>query len=290
MLWKKEGFLTGIKACLIFLLGMFLPWLPFLVYFSYNHGLKDLFQVYFYNNLFSYSSDKNTFKILFLIRNVWTVIRRNKILSLASILGFYHLTFNKKTTIKSKIYIIASLFGMYLFIFAGGKSYLYYPLPLFIYSIFGFLPIQTGINRLGNTKAFFIASITVFLVLIYGYAESCNTYLIMQPKSDMWMYKFADQMSPEGTLLNYGELDLGLYTVSGKLPGNKYFCKLNINLDEMIQGQNLAVEEGKTDYVVTRTDLDKTEPEILKYNYKKIAETIATQDGRSFRFLLYKHK
>lgn len=186
--------------------------------------------------------------------------------------------------------MITSLLGMYLFIFAGGKSYLYYPLPLFMYSIFGFLPIRAGINRFDNKKALSIAGITVFLILIYGYAESCNTYLIMRPKSEMWMYKFADQMSPEGTLLNYGELDLGLYTVSGKLPGDKYFCKLNMDLDEMIQGQNLAVEEGKTDYVVTRTDPDQPDPEILEYHYEKIAEAVAAQDGRDFRFLLYKHK
>ena len=68
----------------------------------------------------------------------------------------------------------------------------------------------------------------------------------------MVQYKFARIINetPNATSLDYLSLDTGVYTAAGIVPTCKYFCGLNIPLDDIAQTQNRWVAEGKTDYVV----------------------------------------
>lgn len=56
---KDRKLLRGIKSCFVFLGGMEVPTVPVLLYFAGNHALGNLFQVYFYNNIFLYDSEKS---------------------------------------------------------------------------------------------------------------------------------------------------------------------------------------------------------------------------------------
>ena len=63
----------------------------------------------------------------------------------------------------------------------------------------------------------------------------------------MPQYKFAEIISKtdNATLLNYGFLDGGFYTATGIVPNCKFFCNLNIKLDEIMETQNEFIKNGK---------------------------------------------
>ena len=104
----------------------------------------------------------------------------------------------------------------------------------------------------------------------------------------MWMYKFAEEIKHEETVLNYGALDLGVYTASQKIPSNKFFCKLNINYPEMLKEQKKSVLQGESDYVVMRLELDDEIPRYIFAQYDLCKREVDIQDGRDFQFLLFK--
>lgn len=59
------------------------------------------------------------------------------------------------------------------------------------------------------------------------------------------------------TLLNYGWLDVGLYTAAGIYPENKFFCAIpQVKNEEMDDEQSRSVENGAVDFVITITPVD----------------------------------
>ena len=74
-----------------------------------------------------------------------------------------------------------------------------------------------------------------------------------RPAQQLPQYRFAADIRADGggTLLNYGTLDGGFYTVTGQLPPCKYFCVTNLPLAEQQQQQDALLAAGGVDYVVT---------------------------------------
>jgi len=98
---------------------------------------------------------------------------------------------------------------------------------------------------------------------------SMNVSYIGYDRNGLFMYKFADIIKEKGggTILNYGALDFGLYTVTDTLPTCKYFCGLNIGLSELKEVQDEFISEGKVDFVVCEVDY----PENIDSHYTLIA-------------------
>lgn len=96
-------------------------------------------------------------------------------------------------------------------------------------------------------------------------------------KEDLVQYQFAEiiNQKPDATLLNYGFLDGGFYTVTGNVPNLKYFHKPNIAYEKypaIMDEQNRYIRETVTDFVVIRV-LQEDESLQIPYlyeNYKKI--------------------
>ena len=89
-----------------------------------------------------------------------------------------------------------------------------------------------------------------------------------QSREEIWQTKFAEIIaeSEDQTLLNYSCLDLGLYTTAHIIPTEKYFCRLNLNTDEMNESLDSAVSEGRVEFLVIRgnpSDFVKTYYEIV---------------------------
>jgi hypothetical protein len=58
--------------------------------------------------------------------------------------------------------------------------------------------------------------------------------------------------------MNYGALDLGLYTVCDFIPETRYYCTLNLQSTEMADAIDHYLYSGATDYVVsTLSNLDE---------------------------------
>ena len=84
------------------------------------------------------------------------------------------------------------------------------------------------------------------------------------------------------TLLNYGFLDGGFYTATGIVPDYKYFCRMNIPLEEMINAQEDYLNSGSADYVVTR------DQEINLNKYNLVSQASYIFEGREWLYRLYK--
>ena len=80
-----------------------------------------------------------------------------------------------------------------------------------------------------------------------------NAYLLGTPRSRMPQYRFREIIEREGgeSLLNYGFLDGGYYTVCGIAPSCRFFCGLNIPLPELQEEQRSCLREQAVDFAVS---------------------------------------
>ena len=126
--------------------------------------------------------------------------------------------------------------------------------------------------------------------LLFAYYKSPNTYMLGMPKEELVHYQFADiiQETEDATLLNYGFLDAGFYTVSEVLPSERFFQMQNISYEafpEMMDSQDACIREQRVDYVIVRGE---DVPEwILKY-YSIIQETRQVYEGANVQYILLK--
>ena len=295
--WIKEAFVSlaslagGIAALSV----------PVLIYFVINKAVKDLFEVYFYDNLFLYTTDTPYNKLFTLFYNLYYGIHSFLTaypVGLALIItGLVYLSFkNKKVFFFNLCTFISSLF----FIYSGGRHYIYYPLILSYYIPFGLIPVYSIFKKyapsvLSKSKrkkllAFSSAAVYSVICVAAAFLLSSNTYMLKYSKDDMPQYKFAKIMSQteNPTMFEYMHLDGGFYTASGIVPSCKYFCGLNIPYDELREMQKSYIANGVTDYVVVRKD--KLEGSQLDVYELIASEKFESSKGKFDTYYLYKRK
>lgn len=83
-------------------------------------------------------------------------------------------------------------------------------------------------------------------------------------------------INDDTTLLNYGFLDGGFYTVADITPNCRFFCKVNLDLQEMYDTQDSFLKNGLCDYVVSRKIIDFENYELIAHStsYKGSQEEI----------------
>ena len=106
-------------------------------------------------------------------------------------------------------------------------------------------------------------------------------------KEDTPPYRFAEiiRQSENPTLLNYGFLDGGFYFASGVLPEGPYFCTLNNDLSEMEKSLQDSIQQGKTEFVVTRSkELPHNTP------YHLVDQASMVFEGREWKYFLFQRE
>ena len=312
-----QGLGRAVISCLVFLGGMAATALPWLVYFGAHGALKDLIEVYFYNNIFGYSTPMTMAERM---QSIWQVIVRmserspwlfgTAVVGIAGMLVFRKLHKNWVGAVGPLLCAVFLTLGLYW----GGRSYTYY---FFIYAGFtclagvvaihiaaGLYEVVWGKGPKRNSqpgKGMLALAAVLTLVLTGASYQLCaNTYLLGVPKEDCVQYKFADIIHEKenATLLNYGFLDAGFYYAADILPVHKYFCLLNIpdeNLPEMRAQQRQIVQEKSVDFIVmmlnVNTDVYDLIYPSLFFNYEVAAEQIDTVDNVSqVKFVLFRAK
>lgn len=269
--WKKLG--TSIAAIA---LGVCAATLPVIVYFAANGALHDLWEIYFYDNIFIYSQGHGIKHSILenIIRESLRAIRDNRAISIMIFLGLFWFGTMKKGAVFAQV--LCSMVCTAALVYCGNESILYYT---FIFSAFVpvVLPMMEALSAYGfhkqlhNKRLVFTASGVILAIILNN-----NAYMLRLSEADLPQFafmKYVDQVE-NPTLLNYGSLDLGFYTVYDIVPHCKYFCKLNIQLDEMIESQNDYLEQGISDFVVTIGR--KIESEL----YECVAETEYLYENR----------
>ncbi len=257
-----------------FLGGFFLGSLPAVIYFTVTDSWKDLWEVYFYNMIFRYNTkDIGMSRVEYSLRKVLLTFWRNKRFSLLIVLGVLSFLWQKKDKVdvvtKAGLVFLCLIttvcifyskqynryWGLALGAFAPLGIPPVYSLCVWLWHRFGrekklpraFLPVAGGLSLAG----------AIGICLLFG----TNTYLLKYKQEELPQYRFRDLIrsemgEKEVKILNYGGLDLGLYTVLDVVPDCKYFTECNIDLPELFETQDRYVIEGRGDYIVTMDQLD----------------------------------
>lgn len=233
-------------------LGVCAATLPVLIYFAANGALRDLWQVYFYDNMFVYADmgEADQGVLANIVEYSRAAIRNNKAVAGCIFLGLVWFGMMKKGAVLAQM--LCSLVCTAVFVFCGGGP------PYYALVFAAFVPaalpmldwlityIPQSLRRCGRW-AFPVGGVLLALLL------NNSAYMLRYTEADLPQFAFKpyiDQVE-DPTLLNYGFLDGGFYTVCGIVPHCKYFCRTNMPLEEMMQTQDEYVERGLSDFVVT---------------------------------------
>lgn len=280
---------------LVFLvLGELIIAAPIFLYFWVNHALHDLFEVYFYCNLFLYPVTNESTKALSLLSNLkngFASYLYNFWISFVMLLmGFPYLCLRSKR--------LAALVGMtfvctFLMIYAGGRCYTYYSLVMALFMPFALIALYRLWAAAPPSSTVSWSKRTAIVLTVIGtllgtallVVLSPNTYMLGVDKESLPQYVFSHtiQQTENATLLNYGFLDGGFYMTSETVPVCRFFCRLNIPYAQHMQ--DIYVTHSLTDYIVTRDE------KIFSEHYT-LVRTMAFETRRnSFNtFYLYQRK
>ena len=276
----KNGKLgTIVKSAFIYVMGVMSVTVPILVYFIKNKALNDLLKAYIYNNIMLYSNrisdgGQKTGLIYNIIHGIAHALHENVILGF--IIVVFVLWLNRYRSKAVSSFIKITLLASCVFVYCGSVSYPYYTLVFYSYLAIGIIFPLVWISDIAYKKKrrdaypSLIVIASVVLWLVFALFRSNNTMLLMTPKNKTPQYMFANIISQKdnATLLNYGFLDGGFYTAAGIVPDVKYFCMLNIPLDEMTDSQKNYVIDGKTDFIVTCNE------ELIDQKYTQVSEVL----------------
>lgn len=291
----KKEWKYVITRSLTFLAGMFVASIPFIIYFGLNHALWDWIGGYIYNNVFVYTTDSqmNLFVTLkSVVRNTLITFIENPQYSVFTVLGVLWITFSHcfKTVEKINIWMlcVATATGVYW----GSQAYYhYYGFILSVFVVLGFIPFLIFVEQkslLSARKSSLWIGLSVAASVLFCYFVTPNRYLRDMKQEDMVQFKFRNiiEQVEEPTLLNYGFLDGGFYTVCDIVPSCKYFAKFNIPLPEIEQSQQDLIRNGIVDFVVTRNfELDESYT-----GYELVAEDRFFFEDQDYQYYLYKRQ
>ncbi|KRN30173.1 teichoic acid polysaccharide glycosyl transferase [Lactobacillus selangorensis] len=275
MLFKREWLQLG-KTILDSLAGMLIVTLPILLYFGLNHALHSLFGVYFKFNMTIYANSTSLVGRLseslqlfwnsFLLQPVFGVLMGLAVLAILLTRFVFPTAYGK--WLFSMAFLCCGLLAFY-----GGKAFDYYHLILFPYAIAGLIVLGIGLEKLPPVSqwgSWVLWLVSLILAVVWlgnvnqNYQESKlfphNSSISAAPAQPLKPAQlvFAQYLKqyPHATLLNYDQLDLGLYTTADILPTTRYFENQNVPVKRypaIMRTQNRLVRDRKVDFVVTRT-------------------------------------
>ncbi len=309
--WKRS-----IVSCFVFLGGMFCTALPWLIYFGLNGAIGDLWEVYFYDNIFVYAGEQTGIYAMIksASKNLIDAMISNLKFSIFIVAGFLWFFLSKKQSKMEKLNMI-SLVGFLVAGICWGvvQWQPYYALPLSIFAVMGFASVsnyifsrtdktsrQFQINNeikmnektltfVGSnmTERSYICTYGAILIICIFFCYMTGNYTDQIGKSlkDTVQYQFADIITETDspTILNYGFMDSGFYTVCGIVPDFKYFTRTNIPVAELYEEQENIVNTGAVDYVITR-GFELSED---KNMYTEVFQMTDEYEGIEYTYYLY---
>lgn len=299
----QKDFLGAVKGCAVFLLGMAVPFVPWVIYFGIHHGLYEWYWGYVYINVFVYSNLNGEGPGLFervytLSKLFYWVVRKNMIYFVFLIPGVAWDLLGRKKKWLERFNLLALCFFLFLGIYVGGSELPYYALPLSVFTALGFgllgrmaeeLGRRIGREKEKNAKVRSAAGgIAIALSMGIILCNSMNLPHMKEKKEDIFLYKFKEivEQTPEPTLLNIGCLDAGLYTVCDIVPTCRWFQTQTLGIDDVLKEQERYIEEGQTDYVLARDSY----PDVIWEKYELAGEEPWHQGEQEFTYYLFRRK
>lgn len=259
----KKNFKQMFSLIAFMAIGFFAVTILIIIYFLVNGAFKDLWEVYFYNNLFLYKETE------ILERNMSFVIANYKIF-IFMIIGLIPMVLKYK--LKALIYMAISII-CFIVLFSR-KCYEYYFLQMMVYFIFGVVAVfelfKPNLRRL-NTVVVFVTIIATFTL---SFKFSNYVGKLHKDVETYTSYKIAQEIKNSSvenpTMFIYKIRDIGFYSNAGIAPTEKYFGLVNFDeeaLPEMWQSFKDAISNKRNDFVVTSPSIYKKEKDFLEEYY-----------------------
>lgn len=298
----KKDVWGAVKACLVFLLGMAVPFVPWLIYFGVNHGLYEWYWGYVYINVFVYSDLNGEGPTLYervytLSKLLYWLIRQNFIYFSFVILGVLWQFFGRKKKLLERFNLFALCFFLFIGIYIGGAHLPYYALPLSVFGVLGFALAGKGIElaagRIKMEKKALMCTLlagSVSLLACVGIVVglSMNIPHMSKEKEELFLFQFKEivEQTENPTLLNIGCLDAGLYTVCDIVPTCRWFQTQTLHIEDVLRDQEQYIREGRTDYVLARDEY----PAVIEERYELVAQAPWNQGELEFTYYLFRLK
>ena len=246
--------------------GFAIATIPWFVYFGLHHAIGDWFEGYFVSNLTHYmvTTEGIGERLFSFLENIRNTLARNLQYSSFFLAGMVWVLFGKKQTFPTleKVSILLCAALLTAVIYAGGKDYYYYGIPLGTFSVFGIILvlrlIERYLDKTTATRALSKIGLVGLsaLLLLFGLTTNRSTPFLSAKADEYVLFRFRDEMkqSESPTLLNYGSLDLGLFNICNITPSTRYFCTLNLRSEEMLEQIDGYLLSGSVEYIVSFDD------------------------------------
>lgn len=261
--YSERKYYVGIIQAIGFVFfGVLIATIPWIIYFGVHGAIGDWLSGYIIDNIFLYPTVHNELLLPFAVtKSFLTAVFRNPLMFLLIFISFVTaFNFpNKRLGVS-----LALQFGVsFLLIFGTGRVFRYSSFIFAPFITFSLIPIVwfwrclVGFIQKDWMKKMFWYSVLPFASLL-AFFLSPNTQLFSIPKNEYPQYKITEyiQQYENPSLLNYGCLDTGIYTTTGIVPFARFHHKPNLPKPEIVEEQNLIVNEGLSDFLVTSKPID----------------------------------
>ena len=283
---KEGGLLRALKSAGVFLGGMAVPILPWIVYFAANGALSDAYAAYIYNNIFLYSGAAKTWADRL---TEWTTLFADNLLwTVPALLGMIALAFDRGETGAVRLCVWAMAIGQFAAIFFAGMVWPYSPLGMAAFAVIGLMQLHRlwGKRAMSPRAKKGLTAAVCAASLVWAYFATPNAFLRGQKLETLAQGRLAAYVEEGASLLQYNHLDDGLYLTTHTVPQEKYFVRLNVHLDEMRSELDRAVREAVPDYVLVGWDELPAEFD----RYQLIATDVGYDDSNRLNKMLYLYR
>lgn len=287
--------LRMLSMCLWFLMGMALASLPWLIGFAANGALDEMIDVYLYRNIFGYTAHEHGV-LGYTVRGVLKGLRdvRLSVPLAVSAVGMLTLP-REQMARREKVFMILAAAGMALTIYGGGRRYAYYFISFAVFLAFLPVAMTRAARKLEKCSArmrrFAPAAVSLALLVVSvagAAAASPNARWIGYDYAKTAQGQAAALVGrdPGKTMLNIGTQDMGFYMALDARPAEKWFTKLNMQVDVCYAAQTECIREGRADYLITA---DKTLESIGEgEKYERVAAIRSEYPGPRTSYLYRK--
>ena len=298
---KRKDFMSAVKAALLFLLGIVIGTIPYLIYFIATDAMYDFYWGYFYTNVCMYSAKVTLLRriqVFFTEDILWNPVMMPVILFG---LGYFVYSKEELDSKEQKAGLVFIAICSYVFVFIGGTRYKYYLQIIGAFTVFGAIAIvklMQGIlaKWMQHKRRTLSIAVAAYLAILIVFSNCAPYYF---KPADYYPQVRISKIIKEnhGTVLNYNFLDAGIYLMSGsKLPDTKFFVRQNFirsEFPELLEEPEEIIKNKGVDYVVMRygrgKDLDYyIETPYLLENYSEVVKYYEPIDD--YHFVLFQVK
>ena len=282
---REGGVRRALKSAGVFLCGMAIPILPWMVYFAVNGALSDAYTAYLYNNIFLYSGEAATWGQK--LYDGACALRDNALWVVPAALGMAALAFDRGETRVVRLCVWTMAAFQFATVFLIGRVWAYSLLALAPFFPVGCMQLHRALKKAGSLR--WRKGLTAAICaagLAWTYFATPNAFLRGQKLETLAQGRLAAYVEEGASLLQYNHLDDGLYLTTHTVPQEKYFVRLNVHLDEMRSELDRAVREAVPDYVLVGWDELPAEFD----RYQLIATDVGYDDSNRLNKMLYLYR